>query len=82
MDKRNMPFNQEAEQSVLGSAFLSKYALQKMCDELSSDDFYLEQHVKIFDVLYQLNEEGTPVDIKIVTDRLEKNKTLASVFNI
>ena len=82
MDKRNMPFSLEAEQSVLGSAFLSKYALQKICDELNSDDFYLESHVKIFDVLYQLNEEGAPVDITIVTDRLEKNKTLASVGNI
>ena len=82
MDKRNMPFSQEAEQSVLGSAFLSKYALQQMCDELTRDDFYLDAHMKIFDVLYNLNEERKPVDITIVTDRLEKNKTLASVGNI
>lgn len=82
MDKRNMPFSLEAEQSVLGSAFLSKYALQKICDELTSDDFYLESHVKVFDVLNELNEEGKPVDITIVTDKLEKNKTLASVGNI
>ena len=82
MDKRNMPFSLEAEQSVLGAAFLSKYALQKICDELSRDDFYLESHMKIFDVLSELNEEGKPVDITIVTDKLEKNKTLASVGNI
>ena len=42
MDKRNMPFSLEAEQSVLGAAFLSKYALQKICDELTRDDFYLD----------------------------------------
>jgi len=82
MDKRNMPFSLEAEQSVLGSAFLSKYALQKICDELNHDDFYLESHAKIFDVLSELNEEEKPVDITIVTDRLEKNKTLSSVGNI
>lgn len=82
MDKRNMPFSLEAEQSVLGSAFLSKYALQKICDELSSDDFYLESHVKIYDALSELNEEGKPIDITIVTDKLEKNKTLSSVGNI
>ena len=82
MDKKNMPFSLEAEQSVLGSAFLSKYALQKICDELTSDDFYLESHIKIFDVLSELNKEDSPVDITIVTDRLEKNKTLASVGNI
>jgi len=32
MDKRNIPYSKEAEQSVLGSAFLSKDALQKICD--------------------------------------------------
>ena len=82
MDKRNMPFSLEAEQSVLGAAFLSKYALQKICDELTRDDFYLDSHMKIFDVLFELNQEGTPADITIVTDKLEKNKTLASVGNI
>ena len=82
MDKRNMPFSLEAEQSVLGSAFLSKYALQKICDELSRDDFYLESHAKIYDALHELNEEGKPIDITIVTDRLEKNKTLSSIGNI
>ncbi|MBO5182839.1 MAG: replicative DNA helicase [Bacilli bacterium] len=82
MDKRNMPYSLEAEQSVLGSAFLSKYALQKLCDELSRDDFYLESHMKIYDVLSELNEEGKPIDITIVTDKLEKNKTLSSIGNI
>ena len=83
MDKRNMPFSLEAEQSVLGSAFLSKYALQKMCDELTRDDFYLDSHMKIFDALKELNEEGKPADdITIVTEKLEKNKTLAAVGNI
>ena len=82
MDKRNMPYSLEAEQSVIGSAFLSKYALQKICDELTRDDFYLDAHMKIYDVLEELNNEGVPVDITIVTDRLEKNKTLSSIGNI
>ena len=82
MDKRNMPYSLEAEQSVIGSSFLSKYALQKICEELTRDDFYLEAHMKIYDVLEELNNEGIPVDITIVTDRLEKNKTLTSIGNI
>ena len=82
MDKRSMPYSLEAEQSVLGSAFLSKYALQKICDELSRDDFYLESHMKIFDALEELNSEGSAIDITIVSDRLEKNKTLSSIGNI
>lgn len=82
MDKRNMPYSLEAEQSVLGAAFISKYALQKICDELESEDFYLDSHSKIFDALSELNAEGKPIDITIVTNKLETNKTLSSVGNI
>ena len=82
MDKRNIPYSLEAEQYVLGSAFLSKEALQKICDSLDEDDFYLDSHKKIFNVLEELNSEGIPVDITIVTDRLENSKELSSVGNI
>ena len=82
MDKRNIPYSKEAEESVLGSAFLSKEALQKMCDELDEEDFYLEANQKIFKVLNDLNSEGIPVDITIVTDRLESAKELSTVGNI
>ena len=82
MNNRNVPYSLEAEQSVLGSAFLSKGALQKICDELSVDDFYLESHQKIFEILKDLNSEGIPVDITILTDRLESAKELSSVGNL
>ena len=82
MDKRNVPYSLEAEQSVLGAAFLSKEALQKVCDALNEDDFYLDSHKIIFNVLEALNSEGIPVDITIVTDRLENSKELSSVGNI
>ena len=82
MNNRNVPFNKEAEQSVLGAAFLSKQALQKICDELEVDDFYLESHQKIFEVLKDLNSEGMPVDITIISDRLESAKELSSVGNL
>ena len=82
MDKRNIPYSKEAEQSVLGSAFLSKEALQKICDELNEEDFYLEANQKIFRILSELNSEGIPVDITIVTDRLESSRELSEIGNI
>ena len=82
MDKRNIPYSSEAEKSVLGSAFLSKSALQKMCDALVPEDFYLEANQKIFAVIKELNNEGIPVDITILTDRLENAKELSQVGNI
>ena len=41
MNGRTVPHNVIAEQSVLGAAFLSKYALQKISDEMSRDSFIL-----------------------------------------
>lgn len=43
---RTLPNNIEAEQSVLGACFLSKYALQKACENLTTDSFYDEKIVK------------------------------------
>lgn len=82
MNNRNMPFSLEAEKSVLGASFLSKFALQKICDELDVDDFYLESHQKIFKVLKDLNNEGIPVDVTILSDRLESAKELSQVGNL
>ena len=82
MEKRNIPYSLEAEQSVLGSAFLSKEALQKICDDLSEDDFYIDKHKIIFSCLSNLNKDGVPVDITIVIDRLESSKELSLVGNV
>jgi hypothetical protein len=49
MAERKTPNSLEAEKAVLGSAFLSKSALQKICDELSSDAFYHDANKLIFE---------------------------------
>ena len=48
MPERTIPHNIDAEQSVIGSMFLTKKALQKSLEMLMPDDFYLDSHIKIF----------------------------------
>ena len=43
-----LPNNLEAEESVLGSCFLSKNALQKASESLTPESFYNEKNAKIF----------------------------------
>ena len=43
MPLRTLPSNLEAENSVLGACFLSKYALQKASENLTPDSFYDEK---------------------------------------
>ena len=54
MQDKKIPQNIEAEQAVLASMFLSKYALEKSIDSLSKDLFYSDSHGIIFDVLKEL----------------------------
>lgn len=82
MAERKTPNSIEAEKAVLGSAFLSKTALQKICDELSSDSFYSEANAKIFETLQELNDSSIPVDITILTNKLSDKKILSQVGNV
>lgn len=76
------PHNIEAEQSVIGATFISKSALQKVCEELDSTSFFNEAHGKIFDVLKELYQSGIAVDVMTVTDRLKSKKLLKEIGDV
>ncbi len=91
MPIKEIPNNLIAEQSVLGSMFLSTFALKKACDELQPESFYYDNNKKIFAVFQDLNNKGVPLDATTVTTEL-KNKNilkeiggldyLTEIFNI
>ncbi|MBE6157675.1 MAG: replicative DNA helicase [Firmicutes bacterium] len=82
MNVKTLPNNLEAEQSVLGACFLSKYALQKACENLTQDSFYSEKNGKIFAAMSSLMEEKTPIDITTVTSYLKNKKELTEVGGV
>lgn len=82
MNTKTEPHNLEAEQSVLGAAFMSKSALQKVCEDLSSESFYLDAHSKIYDVIKELYNTNVVVDITTVTDRLKSKKLLKQIGDV
>ena len=82
MPIKTLPNNIEAEESVLGACFLSKYALQKACENLTPDSFYDEINGKIFAAMNALVEEKTPIDITTVTGYLKKNNQLTEIGGV
>lgn len=76
MKEKNLPNNLEAEESVLGACFLSKYALQKASESLTEESFYSERNAKIFSTMLSLQDEKTPIDITTVTSYLKNKKEL------
>ncbi len=71
MAERVQPHNLEAEQSLLGSMFLSSDAVETCLDMVSEDDFSRPAHSKIFAAIRSLYVRGEPVDQITVADRLE-----------
>jgi replicative DNA helicase len=82
MAERVLPHNIEAEQAVLGSMFLSKYAMQKAVESLEKNTFYIDSHSKIFETLKELDEKHTPIDITTVTEELDKKKWLKQIGDV
>ena len=48
---QGLPNNIEAEKALLGSVFWSYGALQKACEEVDKEMFYLDSNSKIFEVI-------------------------------
>ena len=74
--ERSIPNNKEAEQSLLSSMFMSKYALEKATDTLSSEDFYFDNNQVIFNVLDSLNKKNVPIDMTSVITELKNSDKL------
>ena len=67
MNNNGLPHNIEAEKALLGSVFCSYGALQKVCEEVKKEFFYLDSHSKIFEVIRELYSNNKPVDATTVT---------------
>ncbi len=72
--KRVLPHSLEAEQSVIGSMILDRDAILIASEILTSEDFYQKQYGAVFDAMVELCNEGKPVDLVTLQNRLkEKN---------
>ena len=79
---REIPHNIDAEQSVLGSMFLTKKALQKALELLNGSEFYLDNHAKIFECIKNIDARGGVVDLTTVADELNNRNWLKIVGDI
>lgn len=72
------PQNIEAEQSIIGALMLDKDILYKVLDVVKAEDFYLEKHKNIYNIILELSEKNEAVDLLTVSARLEEKKQLES----
>lgn len=72
----------EAEQSVIGSMIMDREAIIVASEIVLGDDFYNKQYGVLFDAMVELNDEGKPVDLVTLQDRLKEKDVPPEVSSL
>jgi replicative DNA helicase len=68
----NLPYNLEAEQSVLGSILVEPSCMNEVVEHVSTECFYLPQHREIFASMLLMYTNNKAIDPVIISDALTK----------
>ncbi len=80
--KRVLPHSIEAEQSVVGSMLMDKEAILTASELLVPEDFYGRQYGVMFNAIVELYNEGSPVDMVTVRERLREKEVPPEVSSV
>ena len=67
------PHSLEAEQSLIGGVLLDNTAWERIADLVAEEDFYRDDHRRIYRHISKLIDFGKPADVVTVFESLEKN---------
>ena len=78
------PHSVEAEQSLLGALLLDNQAFDRVADLVTADDFYRDDHRRIWRHISRLIEQTRPADVVTVLESIEgsedKDKTGGAAY--
>ena len=80
--KRVLPHSVEAEQSVIGSMLMDRDAIIAASEIVIGDDFYQRQYGVMFETMVELFNEGKPVDLVTLQDRLKEKDVPPEVCSL
>jgi len=70
--ERPLPQNAEAERSVLGAILLDNHMLDSALDKLKPEDFFQDNHQRIFRHMIELSEQRQAIDLVTLTEQLTR----------
>lgn len=80
--KKVPPHSLEAEQSVVGSMIMDKDAITTASEIISSEDFYQHQYGLLFDAMVELFNEGKPVDLITLQEKMKEKELPSELSSI
>ena len=79
MTNRIIPYNAEAEKSVIGSILMDRECLATVIEYVRAGDFYDPRNAELFEALMDLFNMDSPIDIITVAEQLRHKGTFESV---
>lgn len=70
------PHSMEAEQSVLGGLMLDNNAWDTVSEVVLDDNFYRQEHRKIYRTMRKLVNDGNPIDVVTLSEELDRTSDL------
>lgn len=80
--KRVPPHSIEAEQSVVGAMLMDKDAITTASEIICGDDFYQTAYGVVFDSVVELFNEGKPVDLVTLQNRLREKEVPEEISSL
>src|SRR5271169_2904625 len=74
--EKPLPNNLDAERSVLGAILLDNNALNPAIEHLRAEDFFLDQHQRVFTNMIALGESQQAIDLVTLTEELHRKGEL------
>ena len=73
-----MPYNMQAEQSVLGAALMDETVLNRLITDMEPEMFYSDQNRAVYETMRSLYTESEAVDVITLVNALANGGTFAS----
>jgi replicative DNA helicase len=80
--ERGLPVSMEAERSILAAILLDNSLYDQAAEHLTSDDFSLDAHRRIYSRMRDLQETGRPVDMITLVEELDRRKEVEAIGGV
>ena len=80
--ERGLPASVDAERSILGAILLENTHYNEAAEKISSEDFALDSHQRIFQRMAELIDSGRAVDIVTLAEELSRRKEVEAVGGV
>ncbi len=77
--RKVLPYNHEAERSVLGGILLHPKSFSQVSDVVEPGDFYHPAHAAIYQAMVELDEASKPIDEVTIAEQMRANDSYSAL---